>query len=381
MKLTTPFRNPELARSQLREIERIVAGYNDTITLMEVCGTHTMAVYQHGIRDMLPKQIRLISGPGCPVCVTPVGYVDHAVALARRSGTVIATFGDMIRVPGSSSSLTREQATGADVRIVYSPLDAIAIAEKNPEKEVVFLGVGFETTSPTIAGAILTAEQRGLENFSVLTSHKTMPAPMAALLGDPELQVDGYICPAHVSAIIGSDVYQPLVDAYRVPAVITGFEPLDVMQGVAMLARQVVAGEAKVEIQYSRVVKPQGNPKAREILYRVFQSCPARWRGIGDIPDSGLELRPEYTAFNAAVKVPVTVEEPRDMPDASAARSSRGRSGRPTANCSAPSAPRKIRSAPAWFQVKEPARQNTSTVHRKNSKSCVPPRTPRKTKK
>jgi hydrogenase expression/formation protein HypD len=312
MKLTTPFRDPQLAKGQLEEIKRVVAAHDKVITLMEVCGTHTMAIYQHGIRALLPEKIRLISGPGCPVCVTPVGYVDHAVALSRRPDTIIATFGDMIRVPGSSSSLIHEQAKSAQIKIVYSPLDAVAIAEKNPDQEVVFLGVGFETTTPTIAGAVLTAEQKGLKNFSVLTSHKTMPAPMAALVGDPELQVDGYICPAHVSAIIGSDAYKPLVDAYQVPAVITGFEPLDVLQGITMLARQVVNGEAKVETQYSRVVKPEGNPKAREILYKVFQPCSARWRGIGDIPDSGLELRPEYEAFNAAAKLAVEIEEPRE---------------------------------------------------------------------
>ncbi len=312
MKLTTPFRDPELAKGQLEEIKRVVADHDKVITLMEVCGTHTMAIYQHGIRALLPEKIRLISGPGCPVCVTPVGYVDHAVALSRRPNTIIATFGDMIRVPGSSSSLIREQAKSARIKIVYSPLDAVAIAEKNPDQEVVFLGVGFETTTPTIAGAVLTAEKKGLKNFSVLTSHKTMPAPMAVLVGDPELQVDGYICPAHVSAIIGSDAYKPLVEAYQVPAVITGFEPLDVLQGITMLARQVVNGEAKVETQYSRVVKPEGNPKAREILYKVFQPCSARWRGIGDIPDSGLELRPEYEVFNAAAKLVVEIEEPRE---------------------------------------------------------------------
>ncbi|PLX99785.1 MAG: hydrogenase formation protein HypD [Desulfuromonas sp.] len=314
MKLTTPFRDPELARGQIDAIEKVVAGYDGTITLMEVCGTHTMAIYQHGIRNLLPPQIRLISGPGCPVCVTPVGYVDHAVALARRPGTIITTFGDMIRVPGSSSSLIHEQATGAAIRIVYSPLDAVAIAEKNPEKEIVFLGVGFETTTPTIAGAVLTAQRRGVKNFSVLTSHKTMPAPMAALIGDPELQVDGYICPAHVSAIIGADAYRPLVEQYNVAAVITGFEPLDVLQGIAMLASQVVNGEAKVETQYRRVVKPEGNLKARDILYQVFRPCSARWRGIGDIPDSGLELRPEYSTYNAAEKLNVEIEEPREHP-------------------------------------------------------------------
>ena len=312
MKLSTDFRDPELARGQLKAIANVVADYDGCMTLMEVCGTHTMAIYQHGIRSLLPPQIRLISGPGCPVCVTPVGFVDHAVALARRPQTVIATFGDMVRVPGSSSNLQHEQATGARIQIVYSPLDAVAFAEKNPELEVVFLGVGFETTTPTIAGAVVTAERKGLKNFSVLCSHKTMPGPMATLAGDPELQVDGYLCPAHVSAIIGADAYKPLVDAYNVPCVVTGFEPLDVLQGVHMLARQIIAGEAKVETQYSRVVRPQGNPKALALLHQVFEPCDARWRGIGDIPDSGLQLRPAYAAFDAAIKLSVEVEPARE---------------------------------------------------------------------
>lgn len=308
MKLSTDFRDPELARIQLDAISRTVSDYNGTMTLMEVCGTHTMAIYQHGIRALLPVKIRLISGPGCPVCVTPVGFVDHAVALARRPQTVIATFGDMVRVPGSSSSLIREQATGANIQIVYSPLDAVAYAEKHPELEVVFLGVGFETTTPTIAGAILTAEAKGLKNFSVLCSHKTMPGPMAALAGDPELKVDGYLCPAHVSAIIGADAYKPLVDAYSVPCVVTGFEPLDVLQGILMLARQIINGEAKVETQYSRVVRPQGNKKALALLNQVFEPGDARWRGIGDIPASGLLLREDYAFFDAAKKLPVEIE-------------------------------------------------------------------------
>ena len=249
---------------------------------------------------MLPEKIRLISGPGCPVCVTPVGYVDQAIALARLPDTIIATFGDMVRVPGSSTSLLDEQARGANVKIVYSPLDAVTLAENNPASNVVFLGVGFETTTPTIAGAILTAEKKKLK--------KTMPAPMAALAGDPELKVDGYLCPAHVSAIIGANAYQPLVDAFRVPCVITGFEPLDVLQGVLMLSRQVVAGEARVETQYRRVVKPEGNLKAREILYRVFEPCDANWRGIGNIPDSGLHLRKAYARFDADRALPVKIE-------------------------------------------------------------------------
>jgi len=312
MKYTVEFRDPELARLQLQAIEQTVSNFSGEMTLMEVCGTHTMAIYQHGIRALLPPQIRLISGPGCPVCVTPVGYVDHAVALARRPDTMIATFGDMVRVPGSSSSLLREQAGGATLKIVYSPLDAVSLAEKNPDKQVVFLGVGFETTTPTVAGAIIAAHAKGLKNFFVLAAHKTMPGPMAALAGDPDLQVDGYLCPAHVSAIIGANAYQPLVDQFKVPCVVTGFEPLDVLQGVLMLARQVVANEARVETQYRRVVKPDGNPKARGLIEQVFEPCDARWRGIGDIPESGLQIRREFSAFDAASALQVEVEPARE---------------------------------------------------------------------
>lgn len=312
MRYMTEFRNPQVAERLKVAIREVVRGYSGSMTLMEVCGTHTMAIYQHGIRALLPPQIRLISGPGCPVCVTPVGYVDHAVALARRPETIVATFGDMVRVPGSTSSLLWEKAGGADVRVVYSPLDAVALACRHPEKTVVFLGVGFETTTPTIAGSIIEAKRRGAANYFVLCAHKTIPGPMAVLASDPELKVDGYICPAHVSAIIGADAYEPLARDHKVPCVVTGFEPLDVLQGVAMLARQVVAGEAKVEIQYSRVVKREGNVKARKLLYEVFEPCDANWRGIGVIPGSGLSLREEYAAFDAARQLPVPVEEPRE---------------------------------------------------------------------
>ncbi|HXV22531.1 MAG TPA: hydrogenase formation protein HypD [Desulfuromonadales bacterium] len=312
MKYTTEFRDPAVAQKLLASIHQTVAGFTGTMTLMEVCGTHTMAIYQHGIRSLLPESIRLISGPGCPVCVTPVDYVDHAVALARRPGTIVATFGDMVRVPGSSSSLLQEKARGADVRVVYSPLDAVALAQKHPAQAVVFLGVGFETTAPTIAGSIIEAKRRGVNNYFVLPAHKTIPGPMAILADDPQLKVEGYLCPAHVSAIIGARAYEPLARDHRVPCVVTGFEPLDLLQGVAMLARQIVAGEARVEIQYSRIVKKEGNARARQILYEVFEPCDARWRGIGVIPGSGLGIRAAYAAFDAARQLPVKVEESKE---------------------------------------------------------------------
>jgi len=275
---------------------------------MEVCGTHTMAIYRFGLRSLLPPEIRLISGPGCPVCVTPNDYLDRAIALCRLPGVITTTFGDMMRVPGSSSSLMEERARGADIRIVYSPLDAVALAAANQEKKVVFLGVGFETTAPTIAGSILAAQAKGLANYFVLASHKTIPIPMQVLTNDPELALSGYICPAHVSAIIGVDAYRPLAEEFHTPCVITGFEPADVLQGVLMLAEQVIAGESRVETQYRRVVRPEGNPKAREILDQLFEPCDVPWRGIGVIPGSGLKLRESYASFDAEKMLPVEVE-------------------------------------------------------------------------
>jgi hypothetical protein len=236
MSLFAPFRDPALARGQLDAIRRTVADYPGSMTLMEVCGTHTMAICQYGIRALLPPQIRLVSGPGCPDCVTPVDYVDRAVPLARRPHTLVATFGDMVRVPGSSSSLQREQAASGSVRVVYSPLDAVALAEKHPDQTVVFLGVGFETTAPTVAGAVVTAKRKGLANFFILCAHKTIPETMAVLAGDPGLQVNGYLCPPHVAAIIGADAFRPLAEGFRLPCVITGFEPLEVTLGGDRLA-------------------------------------------------------------------------------------------------------------------------------------------------
>jgi hydrogenase expression/formation protein HypD len=308
------FRQRELVQGLAGRLRQVVAGYDGVMTFMEVCGTHTMAIYRFGLRSMLPPQIRLISGPGCPVCVTPNSYLDRAIAICRLPGVMTVTFGDMMRVPGSSSSLMEERAKGADIRIVYSPLDAVALAAANPERQVVFLGVGFETTAPTIAGSILAAEAQGLGNYFVLASHKTIPIPMQVLTADPELGLSGYICPAHVSAIIGVDAYRPLAEEYHTPCVITGFEPADVLQGVLMLAEQVLAGESRVEVQYRRVVRPEGNPQARAIMAQLFDPCDVPWRGIGVIPGSGLEINERYARFDAAKMLPVEVEPLKEHP-------------------------------------------------------------------
>ncbi len=306
------FRDKDIVLGLAARIRELVAGRTEPMTFMEVCGTHTMSIYQYGLRSLLPPQVRLISGPGCPVCVTPNDYVDRAVALCRLSGVIVATFGDMVRVPGSSSSLLEERAKGADIRIVYSPLDAVALAARNPDKKVVFLGVGFETTAPAIGGSILAAKKQGLGNYYVLAAHKTIPIPMEVLSSDPELKIDGYLCPAHVSVVIGANAYRFLAEERGVPCVVTGFEPVDVMQGVEMLARQVVEGASRVEIQYSRVVKWEGNRKAQEVIAEVLTPFDAPWRGIGVIPGSGLRIADAYAEFDAEKAIPVVVEETRE---------------------------------------------------------------------
>ncbi len=306
------FRNREIVRGLAGLIARLADRHDRPMTFMEVCGTHTMAIYQFGIRSILPPQVRLISGPGCPVCVTPIGYVDKAVAYARIPDTIIASFGDMLRVPGSSSSLMEERARGADVRVVYSPLDAVSLAARNPGKRVIFLGVGFETTAPTIAGTILTAQAKGLANLFVLASHKTIPGPMRVLSSDPDLGIDGYLCPAHVSAVIGGDAYRILAEEDGIPCVVTGFEPADVLQGVAMLVKQLVEGRSEVEIQYRRFVTREGNRKAQELISRVFEPCDSAWRGLGQITGSGLVIREEFSRFDAEKALPVVAEEARE---------------------------------------------------------------------
>ena len=278
---------------------------------MEVCGTHTVNIFRNGIKKMLPTNINLISGPGCPVCVTPIRYIDEIIALSRESDFIITTFGDMIKVPGSTSTLEKEKANGSDIRVVYSTLDALEVARNNPSKKIVFMGVGFETTSPTIASAVLKAQKDEINNFTVLSVAKIIPPAMKALLEGKEVNIDGFICPGHVSAIIGSQPYNFITTQYKVPCVICGFEPLDILQSIYMLVKQIEDGRAEVEIQYKRAVKPEGNKIALDKINEVFGVVDSDWRGIGNIPLSGLEIKDKYGEFSAR-KFEVEIEETKE---------------------------------------------------------------------
>jgi len=275
---------------------------------MEVCGTHTMNVHRHGIRDVFPSNVRLISGPGCPVCVTPRHGLDTAIAYARDPEVIVATFGDMIRVPGSTSSLSDERSRGADVRIVYSQLDSIDIARKNPDKTVVFMGIGFETTVPGLAQTIIVAEKEGLKNFKALSLGKVIPPAMDLLASDPELNIHGFLGAAHVSTIIGLKPYEPIAEK-GIPVVVAGFEPADILAGIYSLLKQISEGRSEVENEYSRIARPEGNPKAVELIERVFEVVDSEWLGFGVIPKSGLRIRDEYVEFDAERSYPVEVEE------------------------------------------------------------------------
>lgn len=305
------FKDPELARGLIDSIRALAPEH---ATLMEVCGTHTVAIARNGIRSLMPDGCRLASGPGCPVCVTSNRDIDAVIALARVPEVILTTFGDMTRVPGSTSSLLKEQAAGRDVRIVYSPLDALTIAKENPERQIVFVGVGFETTTPLIAIAIKRARAMGLRNFSVFAAHKNMPNAMDVLMGDPDLKVDALILPGHVSTIIGMEPWRFLAEKYGIPGVITGFEPLDVLEGIAMIMRQLREGRAEIENAYTRGVMPQGNPVALAAIDEVFETCTATWRGLGDIEGSGYRIRDEFSEFDALRRFQPEIEptkEPR----------------------------------------------------------------------
>lgn len=299
------FRDPELARGLIHSIEKWAP---EQATLMEVCGTHTVAIARNGLRTMMPEGIRLASGPGCPVCVTSNKDIDTVIALSRVPGVTIATFGDMTRVPGSTSSLLKEQAQGRSINIVYSPLDALTLAKENPDEQIVFVGVGFETTTPLVAMAIKRAKAMGLKNFSVFVAHKNMPGALETIVADPALKIDALILPGHVSTIIGVKPYEFLARKYGIPGVITGFEPVDVLQGIAMIMRQLHEGRAEIEIAYSRGVMKEGNPVALAAIEEVFETVDATWRGLGVIPGSGYAIRDEYKEFDAFASFSPEVE-------------------------------------------------------------------------
>jgi hydrogenase expression/formation protein HypD len=304
------FRDPVIARGL---IDAIAATKTGPVKIIEVCGTHTVAIAKNGLRAVMPEWVTLLSGPGCPVCVTANTDIDTAIELARRPEVIVTSFGDMMKVPGSYSSLAREKADGRDVRIVYSPLDALALAEKNPDREVVFVAVGFETTAPLIAAAILRAKESGLENFSVYCAHKTVPTALGALANDPEVQINGFILPGHVSTIIGSQPYEYLASEYHIPGVITGFEPVDVLQGIYMLLKQLEEGRSEIEIAYHRGVLPEGNPHARAMVEQVFTVMDEDCLGIVVIPGTGLKIRDEFAYYDAVVRLPVTLPEPKEI--------------------------------------------------------------------
>ena len=277
------------------------------MTLMEVCGSHTMAISRFGIRSMLPKMIRLISGPGCPVCVTEIDYIDYAVAISKIPETIIVTYGDLVRVPGSHSSLERERADGADVRIVYSAMQALEIARDNPDRQIVFCGIGFETTTPGTAVLIKTAYNENIDNLMVLGAHKTMKPAMNALL-ESGTGIDGFLCPGHVSVITGMSMYRELCNDYPVACTVTGFEADEILWGILSLMKSIQTGRDPVQNAYSRVVKDEGNRKARDIIDTVFEPCDAAWRGLGSIPGSGLAIRKRYAKFDAGKRFDIKVE-------------------------------------------------------------------------
>jgi hydrogenase expression/formation protein HypD len=285
---------------------------SEKISFMEVCGGHTMAIQKHGIPSLLPKKINLLSGPGCPVCVTSRKFIDTAIALSKLDDVIITTFGDLIRVPGSTSTLNQEKARGANVKIIYSILDAIELAKENPDKQIVFLAIGFETTAPGTAAGILHAKKENLDNFYVLSAHKIMPPAMAALV-DEGVKIDGYIAPGHVSTITGSSIYKDIPEKYNIPVVISGFEPMDLLQSIYMLLNQIKDSTPQVEIQYKRAVREQGNLKAQKLLEEVFETRDDWWRGLGILPKSGLKLKEKYAKFDAGLqfkdlKVEKTIE-------------------------------------------------------------------------
>ena len=307
------YRDPQLGKEFIGSIQRLANQYNEKhgrkLYMMEVCGTHTASVSKAGLRDIFRDQIELISGPGCPVCVTSHEDIDYMIELAKQPSVILCTFGDMIRVPGSRSSLAEERANGHDIQVLYSPLEALDIAESNPDKKVIFLAVGFETTTPAIAATIDMAERRGITNYYVFTTHKICAPVIELLFADPKLKIDGLLLPGHVAAIVGRKALDFIATKYRVPSSIAGFEPLDVLAGMFDITRMLNHGEAEVTNQYLRVVTEEGNKAAQRMIETYFESADAIWRGIGNIPGSGLVLRPEFQKYDARQLFDITLPE------------------------------------------------------------------------
>jgi hydrogenase expression/formation protein HypD len=304
MKYVDEYRDPELAKHIAAEIDRLSEG--KSLKFMEVCGGHTHTIYKHGIEDILPLNIDLVHGPGCPVCVLPMGRIDDAIAIARMENVIFTTFGDMMRVPGSHGSLLDVKAEGADVRFVYSPLDAFKIAKQYPDKQIVFFAIGFETTAPSTAVTLLRAKAEGVKNFSVFCNHVTIIPAIKAILDSPDLRLDGFVGPGHVSMVIGMRPYTFIARDHRKPVVIAGFEPLDIIQSVYMIVKQISEGRSVVENQYTRVVRPEGNIKALEAMSRTMELRPFfEWRGLGFITHSALKLRPEFADWDAELRYEV----------------------------------------------------------------------------
>jgi len=290
------FKSPEISSILTKEFSK----YQDrTFKIMELCGTHTMSIFKSGVRDLLPKNVKLISGPGCPVCVTPNYYMDNAVKLSMMKDVIVTTFGDLMRVPGDGKSLLEAKTEGADARVVYSPIDSLKIATENPDKKVVFLSVGFETTTPVVALAVKKAKEQGINNFYILAGNKTMPAAVEALSMDKEITIDGFLYPGHVSSVAGTEYARVNSKKYGIPGVIAGFEPVDLLYAILELVKLIVEGKGEVKNLYKRVVREEGNPAAFSTMLEVFEPCDTVWRGLGNIPMSGLELRKPYEAYDA----------------------------------------------------------------------------------
>jgi len=303
------YRDPGISR---KIVERIREISQKQIRLMEVCGTHTTSIFRNGIRSLLPETISLLSGPGCPVCVTAQNEIDAFIELAGLDDVIIATFGDLMRVPGTDSSLQNHRANGRDVRMVYSTFDALEIARKNPEKKVVFLGVGFETTAPTITASIITAKEMNLNNYFVFSAHKVLPPALFTLMESRNTKIDGFLLPGHVSVIIGTKAYLPFFETFKVPCVVAGFEPVDILQAISMLVEQIETGNPELANGYHRAVTFDGNPKAQAVLQKVFENTDADWRGLGVIPLSGLKIRKEFAAFDAQKVLGIELGETKD---------------------------------------------------------------------